>query len=125
MKLLLLLLALLPLSLTGACIALAPSTVPTDGAMGRQIDRLVERHDEYVLGDVILDPAAIEAALAESRDLRALASLGSVERSTLRASVAPVAARHDVYVQADASLDAEQRATYLATTAQLARVLSQ
>lgn len=114
---------LIALSLTlCSCVSLAPDTVQTDGALGRQVARVIERHDSYVLGDEALTQAQADAALADSAALELLVGLPEVSRSALRGALAPVAARHDSYVRADASLEADERAQYLATTDVLRRL---
>jgi hypothetical protein len=112
---------LLCLSL-GSCVALKPDVLPTDGALGRQVQRVVQRHDDYVLGDLSLDRAASDAALGESAALQVLVGLPEVSRSVFRSVLAPVASRHDAYVRADPSLDDLERETYLASTDGLRRL---
>jgi hypothetical protein len=105
-----------------SCIATPPDTLPTDGAIGSLVHRVVVRHDNYVLGDAALAPAASDAALAESAALETIVGLPEVLRSSLAAALAPVAARHDAYVRGDAALDELERETYLASTDGLRRL---
>jgi hypothetical protein len=102
-----------------ACVSAPVDLVKTDGAIGRQIDRVLTRHDLYVQ----TDPAAPAGALAESDAVRSLAMLGEVRRASLGAAFAPVADRHDGYVRADPTLDELELETYLASTSQLRRLL--
>jgi len=115
---------LLILSLTlGACISAPIDTVPTDGAMGRQLERVLSRHDAYVQADAALPPAEAELDLAQSAGVRSLAMLGEVRRGALAAALAPVADRHDAYVKDDLTLEQLEVDTYLASTESLRRVL--
>ena len=119
MKTIILTLALL----LGACASSAPDLLQTDGPLGRQVSRVLDRHDGYVIGDISLGAAVAEAALAQSDVVRELAALPEVSRGALGAAAAPVLDRHDGYVRSDAGLDADESATYLATTDQLRRLL--
>jgi len=117
-------LALLVTFLVGlfSCASTRPDALSTDGALGRQVQRVVDRHDGYVLDDGSLEPAQSDAALAESAALEAIVGLPEVLRASLRSALAPVAARHDSYVRADEGLDELERETYLASTDGLRRL---
>ena len=116
---------LLILSLTlGACISAPIDTVKTDGAMGRQLDRVLVRHDAYVQSDAALSPVEVEADLAQSDGVRSLSMLGEVRRAALAAALAPVVDRHDSYVRDDLTLEQLEVDTYLASTESLRRVLA-
>ena len=118
-----LLLALTLALLPGCALMAAPAdTIPTNGAIGRLIDRLATRHDDYVLADVSIDPAASDAALEQSADLRAVCALPEVARGSFRAVLAPVADRYDAYVRADPVLEPLDRETFLATSHGLRRL---
>lgn len=106
----------------GSCVSAPPDLLSTDGALGRQVQRIVSRHDDYVLGDEALDGAAADAALAQSAALEALIGLPDVARVSLGSALAPVAARHDAYVSADPSLDDLEREQFLATSSGLRRL---
>lgn len=115
---------LLSLSLLLCACASAPiDLVQTDGAIGRQIERVLARHDAYVGADAALAPEVRAADLAQSDGVRSLAMLGEVRRAALGASLAPVEDRHDAYVRADGSLEPLESETYLASTDQLRRLL--
>jgi hypothetical protein len=110
--------------LLGSCLT-APEaiTLETDGALRRQVERLVDRHDGYVLSDLEISLEVQRAALGESAALEALVALPQVSRGALGVALQPVADRHDAYVRADTRLDADlEAATYLATSAQLRRL---
>ena len=113
----------LVLTLT-SCMALSPETLPTDGPLGRQIQRVLSRHDSYVLGDLALADAAQEVALAQSAALDAIAGLPEVSRTALQVALEPVADRHDGYVRADSALDDLERQTYLGSTDSLRRLVA-
>ena len=112
----------LSLTLLGACATARPDLVRTDGVAGRQIERVLTRHDDYVLGDAEIAPLAAEEALAQSDAVRSLVLLGEVSPRSLGAVLSPVANRHDDYVRADPELDVVARETYLASTEQLRRL---
>jgi len=117
--------ALIALLLTfslGSCVDLKPDVLPTDGALGRQVERVVHRHDDYVLADLSLSQAESEADLAQSAGLQALVGLPEVSRAAFRAAFLPVADRHDGYVRSDSVLDSLERETYLASTDGLRRL---
>lgn len=117
---------LIALALTfslGSCISVQPDTLATDGPLGRQVQRLVSRHDDYVLGDDTLPGTATDAALAESAGLEALMGFPSVARTSLAAALEPVASRHDAYVRADPVLDELEREMFLATSDGLLRLV--
>lgn len=107
---------------TAACVSTPPDMLATDGAVGRQIARVVARHDDYVLADLDIAPEAQQSYLASSKVLEALAGLPAVSRSGLRRAVEPVARVHDEYVRTDPTLDLDLQATYLASTDQLLRL---
>ena len=114
---------LLALVLLCACVSTRVDTLKTDGAIGRQIDRVLTRHDVYVEADLSLAPLEADAALAQSDGVRSLAMLGEVRRFALRNALWPVSGRHDDYVRADLGLDELERETYLASSEQLRRLL--
>lgn len=115
---------LLSLTLALTACASTPDLVPTDGAIGRQLERVLSRHDSYVIGDPGLEAANATLFLAEADAVRSLAMFGEVRRDALRGAFAPVASRHDAYVSRDATLDDLRRSTYLAATEQIGRLLS-
>lgn len=108
--------ALIALCLTlCACVA-SPAVLRNSGALGRQVHRVVLRHDAYVRADAALPLDKAEADLKQSAALDALASLPEVSLPALGEALTPVATRHDAYVSADASLDQLERETYLGST---------
>jgi len=116
---------LLALALTlsfGSCVSTPPDMLATDGALGRQVQRVIARHDDYVLADGALDLRVADEALAQSAALEALVGLPAIARSSLGAALAPVAGRHDAYVRADPQLDELERETFLASTDGLLRL---
>lgn len=112
--------ALGALTLT-ACAALQPVMIETDGAVGRTVERVLDRHDAYVAADESLEDST--AALAESALVRGLLELPEVAPSSLDGALSPVMVRHDVYVSDDASLDELEREVYLADTQRLRDLL--
>lgn len=108
--------------LLGACASNPPDLLSTDGALGRQVERVVNRHDDYVLDDALLSQTEADVALAQSAALESLIGLPDVSRGSLQRALAPVADRHDSYVRADAALDDLERDTYLASTDGLRRL---
>lgn len=101
-----------------SCLAVPVDTLATDEALGRQIQRVIDRHDAYVAGSLHSERAA-----AESAALDALLWLPAVPRAALRVALEPVADRHDAYVAGDPALDDLERATYLASTDGLRRLV--
>lgn len=106
----------------GSCVSTAPDTLATDGPLGRQVHRVVERHDNYVLADSLISQPQADAFLARSAALEALVGLPEVSRAALKDALLPVADVHDAYVRADAGLDALEQETYLASTEGLRRL---
>ena len=107
-----------------ACVAVPVDMVQTDGALGRQVERMLQRHDSYVLDDVSLAPEAADEALEQAGAVKALMALPEVRRAALRGAVLPVADRHDAYVRADVALDQLEVETYLGSTDSLRRFLA-
>lgn len=107
-----------------ACISAPIDTVKVEGALERQIERVLARHDTYVIADEALSAELAEVALVESDGVRDLAALPEVRRDSLGAALRPVSARHDAYVNADATLEDIERETFLAATEQLGRLLA-
>lgn len=105
-----------------ACVA-APLFLETEGALRRQVERVVDRHDAYVSADASLSEDAKQLDLQQSADVRMLISLPEVGAGTLKGALRPVMDRHDAYVYEDASLDELDRSQYLATTAGLREML--
>ena len=115
MKTLLLALALLlPMGLT-AC-ASAPAEIQTEGALRRQVERVCDRHDAYVLADESLSDPDESAFLAESASARAAVELPALTPAFLISVLGPVMDRHDAYVRADGDLDEVERGVYLGST---------
>ena len=114
MRTLLLTLALTLTATLTSCVSTPVDIIPTDGAIGRQIERVVARHDTYTA-----DPVE----LAQSAAVRSLSFLGSARRSALAAAFAPVADRHDRFVLEDATLEQLEVDTYMASTEGLRRLL--
>lgn len=112
------------LALAPAC-AMTPEMLPTDGPLGRQVARVVERHDAYVAADASLDEATRAAYLDESATAVGLTGLPEVRADVLDAVLTPVMDRHDAYVLADGSLDALESGTYLGSTAGLRSLLAE
>ncbi len=108
-----------------SCISVPVDMIRTDGAIGRQLERVLSRHDAYVGGDVLLEEGVRAEELAESDAVRSLCILGEVRRAALGAAFAPVSARHDWYVLNDLTLEELAVDTYLASSEQLRRLLGQ
>lgn len=125
MNRLLLLAATLLLCLTSCVSSGSPDLLKTEGALGRQIQRVVDRHDDYVLADEDIGDILFAEATSQSAELEVLAHLPTVSRSALRGALQPVAERHDAYVRQDPVLDELERETYLATTEVLMRLATQ
>jgi hypothetical protein len=106
-----------------SCISAPIDLVPTDGAIGRQVERVLVRHDAYVDADLSIGADSASLAKVQSNAVRSLALLGQVRRSALGLALSPVVERHDAYVAADLTLDDLERATYLASSEQLQRLL--
>jgi len=104
-----------------ACIGL-PLTLPTEGALRRSVERVVERHDAYVQQDISLGVAG-QLYLQESSFALSLVQLEQVSPAQLEAALDPVMDRHDAYVYKDLTIDQLEAATYLATTEALRRLL--
>lgn len=112
----------LTLALLPACATTAPDVLQTEGALARQVGRLVDRHDGYVLSDDTLSSEVSDALLSQSAALETLVGLPTLSRGSLRAALLPVADRHDNYVRSDAALDDLERETYLASAEGLRRL---
>jgi hypothetical protein len=95
-----------------------------DGPLGRQVSRVLNRHDAYVAADADLDEGQVALFMGQSGVARALSLLPEVGRGPLRVALEPIEGRHDAYVRADPGLDDDERATYLASTEQLGRLLA-
>lgn len=112
------------LAVVAACSTMAPVLVPTEGAVLRQVERVVERHDAYVRADDVLTSIMIQSHLDQSEAVRKLmASPGGVSASMLAPRLAPVLDRHDHYISFDGTLDELTRDTYLGTTSGLRALL--
>lgn len=96
-----------------------PGMVPLDGAVGRSIERVVERHDVYVEADESLAQLDNEAYLSESIAAMSLLVMPEVLGETAAVMLDPIMNRHDAYVSADAELDELERAIYLESTERL------
>lgn len=86
--------------------------------------KVIDRHDAYVIADSSLDSQSSAALLAESA--AADAALAGTQASAFYLSglLEPVMVRHDAYVQGDASLLQYKRDTYLETSATMRKLLS-
>lgn len=127
---------LLPLVLLAGCMAPGPVELETFGATGRQVTRVLERHDAYVHAELLQlnrfsqaqtmepQPDHLMRALTESDQVRGLMDAPTVLAPVLASVLEPVMDRHDAYVQADATLDDLERPSYLGTTAGLRRLLN-
>lgn len=105
------------LSLAG-CMAPGPVMIPTEGALTRQVERIVLRHDAYVQADARLVEQERSAYLAQSGDALALVQgmPQGVPAQLLYSKLTPVLARHDGYVRVDLSLDPLDGESYLASS---------
>lgn len=99
--------------------------VSTNDAVGRQIARVVARHDAYVQADAKLTPEDVAVCLGQSSLVVSIIGDGTVGVSSevLGPVLMPVLDRHDGYVAADPLLDALTRDTYLASSSGLRRLV--
>jgi hypothetical protein len=109
--------ALLPSCLT------IPSTIPLQDPVVRTVERVIARHDIYVMTDMTLPQATIDAYLAESGAVSALLDLDEVSARLLEASIEGVLERHDAYVTLDVTLDDLAREVYLADSVRIQGLL--
>jgi hypothetical protein len=109
-----------------SCVAPGPVTLPTEGALARQVTRICERHDAYVNADTSLDAMTKSEYLVESQGSVALVTnMPQVPADLLAKRFAPVLDRHDGYVERDTTLDPLEQATYLATASGLRSLLTE
>lgn len=116
------LLAPLVLTVLAACPSV-PYMLEVDGALLRTTERVILRHDDYVLADQDLTAPQVSSALAESQALSILLKSSPAPASMLQGLLAPVANRHDSYVSV-LELDALVRDIYLGDTESLRSLLS-
>jgi len=120
MKKLLKALSAVALSLSASCALLQPAdTITVQGAVGRQLERILVRYETYVVNDPGLDDAEEQLYLDDAGVVRQLAMLPQIQRLVLGQAYDPVASRHDLYVMGDVSLDPLDRDTYLLSSDQL------
>lgn len=127
-SLLIYLLAFTPIALAscaslGEILAPAPVTIETSGTLGRTAQRILDRHDAYVLHDAELSLSETELAQQESYAASALIEHGTPQYPlAVLEAMEPVADRHDAYVQA---LEADPliRDIFLGDTASLLSLL--
>jgi hypothetical protein len=110
----------------GACLTPpGPVTLETEGALTRQVTRVVSRHDVYVASDTLLNDEQRKRYNDESREaLNFVSDNPQVTADLLGIKLVPVLDRHDAYVYLDESLDELERGVYLGSTAELRSLLS-
>jgi len=118
MKLFRTLSAVAVLTLASCQMVPGPVMIPTQGALTRQVTRVVERHDAYVNADEHLAPSERSTYLSQSSDLLSIVvgMPDGIPSSLLESKLYPVMMRHDGYVRVDLSLEPLVAETYLATT---------
>lgn len=115
--------AVLALPLVVACASM-PEMIPMEPSVQRSMERVIGRHDLYVLADAELSEEARDLALDQSAGAYTLTALPQVSGQALQQAMAPVMDRHDAYVQADPELDELERDIYLGSTASLRRLFA-
>ena len=113
-----------PILALAACMS-TPEIVATEGALGRQVDRVVERHNAYVVADEDMPELEAINAMADAQRAAELADMPEVNLVVLGEALDPVMIRHDSYVQSDPELDELERGVYLGSTAALRNLLDQ
>lgn len=113
--------------LSVSCVAPAGHVMlPVSGPLMRQVTRVVERHDAYVTADGSLSAEVRGEYITQSQGaVQLMLSMPEVPANMLAPRLAPVLDRHDSYVDADMSLDALVRDTYLASSSGLRSLLSE
>lgn len=114
--------ALVAVLLTASCASTA-SMIDTTGPFQRTTDRVIDRHDAYVIADEGLTDAQEADALAGSASLAAFLDMSQVQGALLSAALAPVTLRHDIYVTGDVSLDPLERDVYLMDSTRLSALV--
>lgn len=108
----------LPL-LLASCIG-TPGTIPMADPVVRTIERVLDRHDAYVIEDLSLAPLTRDQWLADSASVRMI--VGEFAELTPEVYItlldAPLA-RHDAYVRMDMDLDGMEMDIYLESTERL------
>lgn len=119
--------ACMTMALAVSCVAPAgPVMLPVSGPLMRQVTRVVERHDAYVMVDGSLSAEARGEYISQSRGaVELMLSMQEVPADLLAPRLAPVLDRHDSYVGADMSLDPLMRDTYLASSSGLRSLMSE
>ena len=107
----------LPLLLATACVS--PNTVPVSMPVVRTVERVVSRHDTYVLADVDLSAEERSGALSESAEASSLMVMHEIPLALLHGSLSPVMDRYDAYVLSDIELDSLMRDIYLESSTRL------
>ncbi len=83
------------------------------------VEKVVARHDAYVIADEALTDDQEAGALGQSAALSQLLQLESIPVSKFKPVALPVLARHDAYIQADESVTEIERRMYMRTSSEL------
>lgn len=111
---------LLALPLVLAACVVTPGTIPMADPVVRTIERVLDRHDAYVVADQDIAPLTRDQWLADTSSVRMVVN----EFTELTPEVymtlldAPLA-RHDAYVRMDMALDGMEMDIYLESTERL------
>lgn len=73
--------------------------------------RVLERHDAYVVADDGLDSSTRAPALGQSSQVRAALEADEVAAKEIEPALLPVLDRHDRYIDADGSLEGVEKRT--------------